>query len=222
MKWFDDFKREMGLSPELCEQIEKIDEKAKIEEARMLEERIQIDRDIKEFYHNTLKYQSNITKSSSSSSSNNKSPPTIIPTTPFSNNSPFNNNSKHSSLGSLNQTPSPNLNIPTWLQPENIPSHPPIHEVLDFTRKLSELKKCFMNHRTYLNRTYMQVFKLLNPRQQAHLILKAYDKGPSKHREALEFTVNIWKSVTNQDPASLKYVTMLMSGSSSSSTSTYH
>eukprot|EP01112_Ceratiomyxa_fruticulosa_P007343 TRINITY_DN189_c0_g1_i1.p1 TRINITY_DN189_c0_g1~~TRINITY_DN189_c0_g1_i1.p1 ORF type:complete len:441 (-),score=89.96 TRINITY_DN189_c0_g1_i1:195-1517(-) len=211
MRWFEDFKKEMNLSPELLEQIAKIDEKNKAEEVRMFEERAQIDKDIKDFYYSRLKYQKQ-----AEPIHRNKSPPQVVPSTPVSNNTNSKNSNSHSNQSTNAASSS---GPPAWLRPENIPSYPPIHEILEFTRKISELKKSFVNHRAHQNRTYMQIFKLLNPRQQAHLILKAYDNGPIKHKETLEFTTNLWRSVSNQDPTSLKYVTMLMNGTNTTTLS---
>lgn len=201
----------MNLSPELLEQVAKIDEKNKVEELRMFEERAQIDKDIKDFYYSRLKYQK-----LGEAIHRSKSPPQLVPSTPVSNNTNSKNSNGHSNSTTNAASSS---GPPAWLRPENIPSHPPIHEILEFTRKISELKKSFVNHRALQNRTYMQIFKLLNPRQQAHLILKAYDNGPLKHKETLEFTINLWRSVSNQDPTSLKYVTMLMNGTNTTTPS---
>eukprot|EP01112_Ceratiomyxa_fruticulosa_P019667 TRINITY_DN648_c0_g3_i2.p1 TRINITY_DN648_c0_g3~~TRINITY_DN648_c0_g3_i2.p1 ORF type:complete len:176 (-),score=28.38 TRINITY_DN648_c0_g3_i2:202-729(-) len=125
---------------------------------------------------------------------------------------------RDTSPSSSNSTPEVNnilLNAHTSLSfPVVDDSPPPVHEMLDFSRKLNLLKKNYIAYRTSIMNTTVQISHFFPVRQQAALLLKVYDSGPMRFsKENMDVVIKIWKSVTSQDSSALQSFSALVGAS---------
>eukprot|EP01113_Clastostelium_recurvatum_P035538 TRINITY_DN4968_c0_g1_i6.p1 TRINITY_DN4968_c0_g1~~TRINITY_DN4968_c0_g1_i6.p1 ORF type:complete len:649 (-),score=200.51 TRINITY_DN4968_c0_g1_i6:152-2098(-) len=209
--WWSEYEAVAKLTEPQLKRIYEIRDLVQDAEHELVKERLQLDREIKGFYFNNLHLapkaltsassnttttttSTSISSSSSSTSSSDTSSP-MASSPPVACEDAKKATSPSSSIGHHTPVPLPNVG-----------ASPGLSQMLEFSKKLTMLKKNFLNQRSIILNAHVQIGALLDPRQQAHLVLRSYEAAPYRAFENMDTLRKIFKSVTNPTSGSLPVV----------------
>jgi len=215
--WWSQYINEAKINREQRHKLKQMREELWKIDHDLRQERISLDKSIKEFYLHKLRVIPNYPVFRPDQTQ----PPSLHSTPKSTNNSPNHSdpNTTQSSdytstSASASASSSPPFEINTTSRPAPLQdnSNIDVSDIIELSRKLNALKKNFCAQRNLMLNAFARLGQLLTPRQQAMLLVRIHihTRFDGSNMELLK---NVWQSVTSSEaPSVLSLLSMLPNG----------